>query len=190
VTVIKFVQSTRHNPAKRLFAVMQHQDAVVGEVQPFEVLDNLYTTILSSVDPEMLDDTLSLLGKLLVLKQAIHLAGHTGSVPLGSLLTEELLSLPRGSVDTLLLDLHSLIHVPEDPYATIDFYHKSFEDYIFRRSRSGRFCIRKADVEKKLLLDTLLFFADARDGGFATLHLGIDLTAFLLVSHSFQNSFR
>jgi len=189
VTVIKFIQSARHDPAKRLLNVMQHQEAILGEIQPFENLDKLYNTIISSIDPEMLEGTLSLLGKLLVLKGTIHAHGLLSTIQIGPSLAEELLGLPRGSVDTLLLDLHSLIHVPGDAYAAIEFYHKSFEDFLFRQSRSGRFYVRKADVEKELLLNTISTLADASDGMCLNLHLEWKSDDFVFLSRSYKSPF-
>ncbi|KAF8914413.1 hypothetical protein CPB84DRAFT_1841119 [Gymnopilus junonius] len=134
-TVDKFVSSPRHNPAKRL-VILLSQTSSSGTTKPFEYLDSLYYRIFSAIDPADLDGTLRILGVLLA--------------PLGFSMTvqsrhsprflEKLLELDVGEVRRHLLDLESLLAIGTDD-EDIRFFHLSLSNYLFDRSRSGRFWI-------------------------------------------------
>jgi len=130
-TAIKFVESSRHHPVKRLKVLLGASEP--GSDSPFTALDALYHQLFLTI--ENLDGALDLL-TLLVLqdKESYYLTVN---------FSEEFLDLDEGEVLTMLSDLHAFVHVPkpkdlDDP---IHILHDSLPDFLFDKSRSGRFFI-------------------------------------------------
>jgi len=134
-TVIRFVESYRHQPVKRLKIVSgllpPNRDL------PFVELDALFTYILSSVAD--IDSVLEVLGLLLTV---------IGMTTFSQV--EELLSCNQGEVRLIFIDLHSIIRVPESDTDEIRILHTSFRDYLLDRSRSGPFFIDLSEAYAKL----------------------------------------
>ncbi|KDR79890.1 hypothetical protein GALMADRAFT_136473 [Galerina marginata CBS 339.88] len=132
-TIVKFISSPRHNPAKRLDIVLGTLDA--GNLKPFEQLDMLYSTIFLTVDPADLPHTLRILGVLLV-----PYNDHAFDSRRTPGFLEQLLELDDGDVRNFLFDLESLLTVGRKD-ENISFFHASLSDYLFDKSRSGQFWI-------------------------------------------------
>jgi len=94
-------------------------------------LDALYHQLFLTI--ENLDGALDLL-TLLVLqdRESYYLTVN---------FSEDLLGLDEGEVLTMLSDLHAFVHVPKpkDLDDAIHILHDSLPDFLFDRSRSGRF---------------------------------------------------
>jgi len=134
-TVIRFVESYRHRPMERLkiiFGLLPPNRDL-----PFVELDALFTHILSSVaDIGLVLEVLSLLLTVLGMSTSSHI--------------EELMSCGQGEIRLLLVDLHSIIRVPESDTDEIRILHASFRDYLLDRSRSGPFFIDLSEAYAKL----------------------------------------
>ncbi|KDR84223.1 hypothetical protein GALMADRAFT_702712 [Galerina marginata CBS 339.88] len=137
-TVVKFVSSTRHNPARRLDIILGTLEA--GNLKPFEQLDVLYSTIFFSIDPEDLTNALRVLGVLIVPYNE-HALGRSRTPAL----LERLLHLDHGEVRHLLFDLESLLTVGRDDEG-IRFFHASLSDFLFDKSRSGQLSIDAGSI--------------------------------------------
>jgi len=134
-TVIRFVGSYRHPPMERLKIIFGLSPP--NSDLPFVELDALFTHILSSVaNIARVLEVLSLLLTVLGIASSSHM--------------EELLSCNQGEIQMLLVDLHSIIRVPERDADEIRILHASFRDYLFDRSRSGPFFIDLSGAYAKL----------------------------------------
>ena len=171
-TVDKFVSSMRHKPSERLDILLGHLDA--GKLKPFEQLDSLYSFIFHTVDRIYRAGTLRVLGATMVLSavQEYHTPPfydiYSGSVvisdpmPYSSRFIERLLGLGNGDVRYLLLDLESLLTVKDDD-AHIRFFHASLSDYLFDKSRSGKFWIDMGAVYADLVQQCLFWLLSERE---------------------------
>ncbi|KDR84234.1 hypothetical protein GALMADRAFT_236917 [Galerina marginata CBS 339.88] len=126
-TIVGFISSPRHNPGKRLDIIFGKID--VGNLKPFEQLDNLYSTIFSNIDTTHQAGVLRILGVLLL--------SYARPTPA---LLERLLALDSGDIRNLLYDLESLLTIGSDE-KPIHFFHASLGDFLFDKSRSGQFWI-------------------------------------------------
>lgn len=130
-TVVKFVGSSRHRPTDRLEIVRNASPR--GANVPFAELDELYKTILSSVDPSMLEQVLDIFSFILANAEI-----ENYYLPLQGLSNlETLLEYQPGDVELLLSDLHSVV----DVIGGLKLFHASLGDFFRDRSRSGRFFI-------------------------------------------------
>ncbi|KAF9473056.1 hypothetical protein BDN70DRAFT_413887 [Pholiota conissans] len=128
-TVIKYIDSPRHNPARRLKIVLGLSSP--GKDTPFAQLDTLYDLILSSVND---------ISKVLDILALIFL--QTGyDIYLTIDFIETLLNLESGDVLTALTDMHALIRIPsmENDDDQLHVYHASLQDFLMDKSRAGRF---------------------------------------------------
>lgn len=140
-TVIKFVKSTRHNPAVRLQKVLGTIDR--GNANPFEPLDLLYTTVFLNVDPEILPAALQVLGIIIC---PLNPAPTNPRVRTQSpVFLEFLLGFGSGHIQSLFLDLESLLTVTSDD-SNIRIFHTSLSDFLFDKSRSGDLFIDKGFI--------------------------------------------
>ncbi|KDR84243.1 hypothetical protein GALMADRAFT_236936 [Galerina marginata CBS 339.88] len=143
-TVVKFVGSPRHNPAKRLDIILGSIDA--GRLKPFEQLDMLYSTIFLNIDDDIdQSDVLRVLGALLVPYDTSGRGSEIPRVACTPEFLERLLNLDAGDTRRLLFDLESLLTLGNDD-EPIRFFHASLGDYLFDGSRSGQFWIDAGKV--------------------------------------------
>ncbi|PPQ67940.1 hypothetical protein CVT26_005820 [Gymnopilus dilepis] len=128
-TVIRFIQFPEGNPEKRLKSILA--GGAEQEKQSFQQLDNLYTTILRTVDEDVLPITLRVLGCLLLNFPKLEFSVARE--------VELFLGLEFGDVQRLFFRLVSLVSIKED--GSIQFFHASLSDYLFDSSRSGPFWV-------------------------------------------------
>jgi len=134
-TVVRFVESYRHRPMERLKIIFGLSPP--NRDLPFVELDALFSHILSSVgDIDLVLEVLSLLLTVLGMATSSHM--------------EDLLSCDQGEIQILLVNLHSIIRVPESDTDEIRILHASFRDYLLDRSRSGPFYIELSEAYAKL----------------------------------------
>ena len=130
-TVMKFMHSRQHSPVKMLKIVLGAPRS--NRDTPFAELDALYQQFLLSInDLEGAMDLLTLLA--LQDRDRYYLTVD---------FCENLLAYDAGEVLAILSDMRAFVHVPkpDDPYDTIRIHHASLPDFLFDRSRSGRFFI-------------------------------------------------
>jgi len=136
-TVVRFVESYRHRPMERLKIIFGLTAPGPNRDLPFVELDALFTHILSSIeDIGLVLEVLSLLLTVVGVATSSHVEG--------------LLSCDQGEIQLLLIDLHSIIRVPESGTDEVRILHASFRDYLLDRSRSGPFYIDLSEAYAKL----------------------------------------
>ena len=152
-TVIKFVSSTRANPVERLEIVLGTRDP--GNLEPFEQLDALYAAILRSAPPEDISEIVEILVIVSVLLQTWSAAVEG---PLQPESVETLLGMQPGSIKLLLVDLESVVDISDEPDRGIQFYHKSFSEYLFDSRRSLSFSRSSRKTHSRVLAACLDYF--------------------------------
>ncbi|KAF9011400.1 hypothetical protein BDQ17DRAFT_1322289 [Cyathus striatus] len=147
-TVMKFISSPNHNPNARLEIVL----GIRNGDNPLADLDLLYHEILAQVEePKRIVKVLRYI--LAIMEIAPHPVNQI-SEPIALamnfnqnrllIVVEQLLSLPQGEAFLALNDLHSLIDLnvgseSHNNYLKIQFYHKSFHDFLITKERSNCF---------------------------------------------------
>jgi len=101
-SLMRFISSQDHLPAERLQAICASRPhGSTDQVSPFTELDALYAHAFSSV--KNIEETLRLLQFIILLPPSLK-SPRT---------LEEFALLPRGKARGLLMDLHSIVYVPE-----------------------------------------------------------------------------
>jgi hypothetical protein len=147
-TVFKYVSERRASPAHRLKAVLDW--APGQEARPFQALDVLYTTILTkakeayeAVDTHGGRDFLLLLQihrlniKISDNYECLFNASRSDTNSDESDVVSALLNLESKALETLTLDLHSLVYLRDKPgFSRLGPYHKSLYDFMDEESRA------------------------------------------------------
>ncbi|KAF7331138.1 WD40 repeat-like protein [Mycena sanguinolenta] len=97
-----------------------------GSASPFEVLDQLYLTILGSArrHPELI--------QILCVIVIFRLVPRS---------IDQVFGFARGETRLILRDLHSVLKIPQDDEHKILSHHASFLDFLKNPDRSGNFCV-------------------------------------------------
>ncbi|KAF8801652.1 hypothetical protein BYT27DRAFT_6785965 [Phlegmacium glaucopus] len=131
-TVVRFVESNRHRPTKRLEIILGIEP--LGNINPFAELDALYCHVLSSVD-----DIQATLGVLsLYLATPYVQVMFQGNSPSESV--DQFLCLEQGDVHLVLITLSSIVSYDEVT-GEVKILHASFADFLLDRHRSTIFHI-------------------------------------------------
>ena len=145
-TIMKFIDSHRHLPSKRLDIVFGISPR--GKTTPFAEIDSLYNHILTSAS-DNIDSALEILAVLLFLRhQDLKIMPrrrfrlgfndhHDQGLKITPGFIDSFLSLEKGEVFTILSDLHSIIAVPKERNIPLQFFHASLGDFLTDHSRSG-----------------------------------------------------
>ncbi|KAF9553299.1 hypothetical protein CPC08DRAFT_767655 [Agrocybe pediades] len=121
-TVVRYVESPRHRPNKRLDAILNLRVPPPFKDLPFTELDALYRHIISQAeDPSTVLDILSF----------PVLFGEFDVPDL-----EKILQLEEGDVEVILADLQSLV-VIDSSNMMVRFSHQSLEDFLCDSQRAG-----------------------------------------------------
>jgi hypothetical protein len=163
-TAIRFIGDPRYaNPTMRLGQVLSALNglpATISDTQPFTQLDALYTSILSSIPPDVWPTTKRVLGALL------YAQGEGMKRTLKLLVAMSvILNLDLSTIYASVNGCYSLLNTsdPKDAYwKPAAFYHASFGDYLLDSTRSKHFCISLQDVEDDLLQSSLSIWQDFR----------------------------
>ncbi|TFK32946.1 hypothetical protein BDQ12DRAFT_658604 [Crucibulum laeve] len=160
-TVIKFIGSRRHHPIERLNAVLRSipTSTATQWENPFAELDALYIQILQSVsDPR---HTLFILGALLFLDHSYCRTSAIGGKNYAFM--EDFLSLSEGNIYLSLVDLQSLLYIPDPDsrQAGILFLHTSFSEFLQNSLRSGPYFIDETTAQDSLALGCLKYLTKA-----------------------------
>ncbi|RXW13046.1 hypothetical protein EST38_g12808 [Candolleomyces aberdarensis] len=127
-TIIKYIDNPRRNPIELLNHVLASSQMPTA-TNPFAELDALYATILHPPDTDI-----PLLKRLL---HCIMETRHTYSIALFTSFFDAFLSLPPGTTQITLCDMHAIVNVPTKPDMGLRFHHKSLEDYLSSPIRGG-----------------------------------------------------
>ena len=134
-TVVKYIENDFNQPLKRLDIVLNLRTT---SQNPYATLDGLYLNILlsSKADRALLINILSIaiLDGRFNEPNNPNLAFHQGSMKSPGFI-ESILFLEPGDVKLALLDLKSLVGIE----GNIEFWHKSFSDFLSDSSRSKEF---------------------------------------------------
>ncbi|KAF8958339.1 hypothetical protein BDZ97DRAFT_1842220 [Flammula alnicola] len=156
-TVIKFVDSSRHNPAHRLGVILGSK--TTGSLKPFGQLDDLYSTIFQALDEEDRMATLSILP--ILLSSEVYTGTHFSRRPMRAhervpsessktpKFLESFLGIESHEIRRLLIDLESLLAVTADD-SPITVFHASLPDFLFDRFRSGPFFIDQGMTNERM----------------------------------------
>ncbi|KAF7378193.1 putative nwd2 protein [Mycena sanguinolenta] len=124
-TIIKFIDDENYRPTHRL-AMVQNVKST-GSESPFEALDQLYMTILSSAPRQ---------------SEVTPILCAIVNFELCSKEIDRLFRLTEGETCLCLRGLHSLLAVPSnDENDKISFHHASFLDFLDNPGRSQTFCV-------------------------------------------------
>jgi len=147
-TVVKFVQSPRHQPMGRLNIVVELLSA--GTQKPFSELDALYAHIFASAAD--IDNILDVFTFIFL----IHPKGMSGLLGAEMLMhsVEKFLEYKPGDLQLILADLHSVLFVPlpDSREDDLRIYHASLGDFLMDRSRSGNFFIATSKAFARMAL--------------------------------------
>ncbi|KAJ7791019.1 hypothetical protein B0H14DRAFT_2535236 [Mycena olivaceomarginata] len=141
-TIIKFIDDKNHRPTQRL-ALILHSNGT-GSESPYDALDQLYMTILSSARRQ--SEFMPILSIMAAYTQRISMI-------------EELLGLQMGDMELLLRGLHSVIKISH--MGTIASYHASFLDFLNNVGRSQKFYVGSLE-NRMYLARCFLHFAAGR----------------------------
>ncbi|KDR78480.1 hypothetical protein GALMADRAFT_63788 [Galerina marginata CBS 339.88] len=150
-TVVKFVKSSRQRPNNQLDIILDVTAA--GTATPFAELDALYSTIFS-----------------LVLKEDLHKALEI--ITLTTLVSgvtprqiEAILSYPHGETQCILIDLHSVLHVPalEQESQVLRILHASLQDFLLDSSRSKDFHVDEGIAHERIARHFLRYIREYSD---------------------------
>ncbi|KAF8811237.1 hypothetical protein BYT27DRAFT_7090211 [Phlegmacium glaucopus] len=150
-TVVKFVRSPRRRPGEQFNIILGIN--ATGNDTPFAELDALYCHIFSMV--EDIPKALEILSFLFLIK---YLRDEDSSARL----IETILSYAPGDLQLILIDLHSVLDVPdmEDDYGAPRALHASLEDFFMDPARSGDLFIDRGKAHAQIARHFLQFIRD------------------------------
>ncbi|KAF7342607.1 putative nwd2 protein [Mycena sanguinolenta] len=125
-TVIKFIDDKNYRPTERLEIVLDGGGSSTRSKSPFESLDQLYLSILSSVSRQ---------------SELVPILCAIANFDLNAGRIDQLCGLVDGDTRLILRGLHSVLGVPDNNTDKISLHHASFLDFLSSPSRSQNFCI-------------------------------------------------
>ena len=130
-TCVKFIQDRdAQDPKDQLDRLLCVDPFIDADSSPHRRLDQLYTQVLNHAHP---NPTIKLSGRLkLVLGSLVHLQDRLSVIDLEHLLQQHN---NHNDVKLILVDLHSIVLVPDDDAQAIRMLHPSFFDFLTDRSR-------------------------------------------------------
>ncbi|KAF8803208.1 hypothetical protein BYT27DRAFT_7214777 [Phlegmacium glaucopus] len=140
-TVVKFVRSPRRRPCEQLKIILGI-NATVNDT-PFAELDALYYQIFSMV--EDLPRALEVLSFLFLI-EGLHDEDSSAR------LIKIILLYAPGDLQLILIDLHSVLHVPdmEDDHGALRTLHASLQDFLMDPARSGNLFIDQGKAHAEI----------------------------------------
>ena len=139
-TVVKFVKSPRRRPDEQLKIIFGIGGT--GKHTPFSELDALYLHIFSMVEDSDLPRVLEIMSCLYFLRSNFYPSVDN---------IENMLFYTRGDVHLILIDLHSILDVPDIASdRSLRVFHASLQDFLMDPNRSGRFFLDESIARAKL----------------------------------------
>ncbi|KAF9540468.1 hypothetical protein CPC08DRAFT_475077 [Agrocybe pediades] len=155
-TVVRYVESPRHRPDQRLDAIFNLRPPF--EDLPFRELDALYRHIISKAEdlPIVLD---------IIAFPALYGRFNAEDI-------EAILQLEQGSVEVLLVDLHSIVTI-SDGYVKV--LYKSLEDFLSEPQRAGDLYrdLSRARLSHIARIISIFSTLDARQAGHVCMDIPI-----------------
>ncbi|KAF8811009.1 hypothetical protein BYT27DRAFT_6470260 [Phlegmacium glaucopus] len=150
-TVVKFVRSPRRRPGEQLKIILGIN--ATGKDTPFAELDVLYCQIFSMV--EDLPRALEVLSFLFLIERLQHEDSSAR-------LIETILSYAPGDLQLILIDLHSVLDVPEmeDDRGDLRALHASLEDFLMDPARSRNLFIDRGKAHAQIARHFLRYIRD------------------------------
>lgn len=136
-TAMKFI-SNHVRPMTALKVILGLETSPWNSCEPFAELDVLFQHILQRALSNTAIDTMRFVLGFLILSEGVATEYHRDVLEL-------FLGLHEGALDTLLVDLNSLISTNYDMGPV--FLHKSFPDFLLDSSRAGQFFIKQDAVQ-------------------------------------------
>ena len=169
-TVVNFVRASRRRPDEQLHIVLGITAATNNT--PFAELDALYCQIFSVVAD--LPRALDILSCLFLVDEVGHYGTSIADI------IETILSYTPGDIQLILIDLHSILHVPEfldddedcysvRPEANLRVLHASLQDFLMDPSRSGKFHIDEGKAHASIAQHFLRYIRNCPDQSTRTL---------------------
>ncbi|KAF9558696.1 hypothetical protein CPC08DRAFT_549907 [Agrocybe pediades] len=177
-TVMKFVEEPGYWPDDRLDIVFGLSPP--GCNTPFAELDAFYTHILSSVKD--FDKVKTVFYFLIFTEDRVNDKSPRR--------IEKFLNFRSGELQTILCDLHSILHIPDarsvrssfnGPREAVTILHASLPDFLLDKSRSQRFFLDPGDAHAYLAQCYMRIVAQEID------HLYLDYNIFLNIEQDFES---
>ncbi|KAF8810999.1 hypothetical protein BYT27DRAFT_7231790 [Phlegmacium glaucopus] len=175
-TVVKFVRSPRRRPCEQLKIILGIN--ATGNDTPFAELDALYYQIFSMVED---------LPRILEVLSSLFLIDDLGDS--SARLIETILSYAPGDLQLILIDLHSVLDVPdmEDDYGDLRALHASLEDFLMDPARSGNLFIDRGKAHAQIARHFLRYIRDY-DSRDTNHHYDCGYTVFITLEYHCSNS--
>ena len=139
-TVVKFVKSPRRRPDEQLKIIFGIGGT--GKHTPFSELDALYLHIFSMVEDSDLPRVLEIMSCLYLLRSNFYPSVDN---------IENMLFYTRGDVHLILIDLHSILDVPDIASdRSLRVFHASLQDFLMDPNRSGTFFLDESIARARL----------------------------------------
>lgn len=139
-TVVKFVKSPRRRPDEQLKIIFGIGGT--GKHTPFSELDALYLHIFSMVEDSDLPRVLEIMSCLYFLRSNFYPSVDN---------IENMLFYTRGDVHLILIDLHSILDVPDIASdRSLRVFHASLQDFLMDPNRSGTFFLDESIARARL----------------------------------------
>ena len=159
-TVIRFLDSRRHDPAERLKIILGAIKLSKIKTRPFQELDDLYSAILERcIEEEVREEVLTIIALCCIPwdKWPTDLKHRRTALEL-------VLGHPVTLVKTWLIDLDCLLKFNWNDFQCPHSYHASLGDYIFDKIRAGAFFVEPSALSTSLLVRSLKAFSDPSIG--------------------------
>ncbi|KIM36941.1 hypothetical protein M413DRAFT_31332 [Hebeloma cylindrosporum] len=157
-TVMKFIESRRHLPPKRLDIILGTSSRGPNDT-PFAQLDAMYHYIFSQIPNSNIQPILDLISLLIL---SISPRPHGVTLAFAG----DFFGYETGYLDIILSELHSILSIPAPghPFNPICLYHKSLGDFLLDLSRSKEFCIDTERSHAKLAILWIRYGKRQRNG--------------------------
>ena len=159
-TVMKFIESHHHRPNDRLNITLGVSKSGNDSDAPFAELDAVYHHVLSTISLYNREKVIEVLTFLILASTApkwVFVKRLGGVESFNYYLpqtVERVLGYEKGDLYIYLLDMQSIVHVPEQSSSSeqLRFYHASFPDFLLDQSRSREYHIDMGKAHAHLTL--------------------------------------
>lgn len=156
-TACRYIREGRSHANERLSKMLKTQ---TRDSAPEKELDAIYTMVLvNSVPENFSDDEKGISYGLLsyILGTAVVLF-----VPLSIQALHFLLKISTNEIKRTVIDLHSILHIPQEKEGELRLHHPSFRDYLVNPTRCGleSLQVSKKGAHRRLLLDCLRLMSE------------------------------
>ena len=154
-TVMKFIESHHHRPNDRLNIILGVSKPGNDSDAPFAELDAVYHHVLFNISPYNREKVIEVFTFLILTSTALHSTYLTSrqTFDYQPRTVERVLGYEEGDLYIYLLDMQSIVHVPEESSSgELYFYHASFPDFLLDQSRSREYFIDIGKAHAHLII--------------------------------------